>query len=293
MPRACDPTVVRPNLAEPFIGSEALAGGLLNQHQLRTRHRPVFPNVYVPSEAQLSLGRRIVAAWLWSGRDATIAGLAAAALHGSAWIDDDAVIELIHARSRAPRGVLTRRDTLLGGEVTCVTGLPITTPARTAFDIGRRYPHRVAVARIDALARATGLQRDAVMSVAKNHPGARGLRKLETVLALVDAGAQSPQETYLRLLLVDAGLPRPSTQIPVPTDGQTYYLDMGWEDCMVAVEYDGDHHRTDVMQYRKDIRRLEALARMGWIVIRVTAGDRRAAILRRVHCALDRRQSSV
>jgi very-short-patch-repair endonuclease len=274
-------------MAEPFIGSEALAGGLLNQHQLRTRHRLVFPNVYVPNEAQLSLGRRIVAAWLWAGRDATIAGLAAAALHGSAWIDDDAAIELIHHNSRPPRGVLTRRDTLLDGEVTRVTGLPVTTPERTAFDIGCRYPHRAAVARMDALARATGLERDGVMSVAKNHPGARGLRKLETVLGLVDAGAQSPQETYLRLLLIDAGLPRPSTQIPVLIGEQTYYLDMGWEDCMVAVEYDGDHHRTDVMQYRKDIRRLEALERMGWIVIRVTAGDRRAAILRRVRCALD------
>jgi very-short-patch-repair endonuclease len=284
---------VRPNLAEPFIGSEALAAGLLNQHQLRTRHRLVFPNVYVPNEAQLSLGRRIVAAWLWAGRDATIAGLAAAALHGAAWIDDDAAIELIHPTSRPPRGVLTRRDTLLDGEVTCVTGLTVTTPERTAFDIGRRYPHRVAVARIDALARATGLERAAVMSVAKNHPGTRGLRKLETVLGLVDGGAQSPQETYLRLLLVDAGLPRPSTQIPVPTGEQTYYLDMGWEDCMVAVEYDGDHHRTDVIQYRKDIRRLETLERMGWIVIRVTAGDRRAAILRRVRCALDYRKSSV
>ena len=280
-------------MTEPFIGTEALACGLVNRHQLRTRHRLVFPNVYLSKQAPVSLDRRITAAWLWANREATIAGLAAAALHGADWIDDDITIELIHTNTRPPVGVVTRRDVVLDGEVTTVAGLAVTTPSRTAFDIGRREPHRVAVARLDALARATGLKREGVMSVADRHPGARGLRKLETALEFVDAGAQSPRETYLRLLLIQAGLPRPQTQIPVIMDDETYYLDMGWEDCMVAVEYDGEHHRTDPLQYRKDIRRLEALQRLDWIVIRVVAGDHPAAILRRVRRALEARRSSV
>jgi very-short-patch-repair endonuclease len=279
--------------AMPFIGSEALTRGALNRHQLRTRHRAVCPNVYVPKHVQLSLEERITAAWLWARREAIIAGLAAAALHGARWIDDDIAIELVYPNNRPPPGVLTRRDVLLDGELTAVAGLVVTTPERTAFDIGRREPHRVAVARLDALARATGLKLDGVMSVADRHAGARGLRRLERVLELVDAGAQSPRETYLRLLLIQAGLPRPQTQIHVVTDEETYYLDMGWEDCMVAVEYDGEHHRTDSLQYRKDIRRLEALDRMGWIVIRVVAGDHPAVIVRRVRDALDTRRSSV
>jgi very-short-patch-repair endonuclease len=97
----------------------------------------------------------------------------------------------------------------------------------------------------------------------------------------------------VRLLLIDGGLPRPQTQIAVVTEDGTYYLDMGWPDYMVAVEYDGEHHRSNLLQYRKDIRRLETLQRMGWIVVRVVAGDRPAAILRRVRCALDARRSSV
>jgi very-short-patch-repair endonuclease len=280
-------------MAEPFIGTEALACGLVNRHQLRTRHRLVFPNVYLSKQAPVSLDRRITAAWLWANREATIAGLAAAALHGAEWIDDDITIELIHPNTRPPVGVVTRRDVVLDGEVTTVAGLAVTTPSRTAFDIGRREPHRVAVARLDALARATGLKREGVMSVADRHPGARGLRKLETALEFVDAGAQSPRETYLRLLLIQAGLPRPQTQIPVIMDDETHYLDMGWQDCMVAVEYDGEHHRTDPLQYRKDIRRLEALQRLDWIVIRVVAGDHPAAIVRRVRRALEARRSSV
>jgi hypothetical protein len=105
---------------------------------------------------------------------------------------------------------------------------------------------------------------------------------------LIDPGSQSPRESYLRLLFIDAGLPRPQTQIPVlgADDIPVAYLDMGWADRMVAVEYDGDQHRTDRRQYVKDIRRLEMLDEMGWTVVRIVAEDSPAAVLRRIRAAL-------
>jgi len=273
---------------EPFIGTEALACGALNRHQLRTRYRSVFPNVYLPNDVELSLALRIAAAWLWSNRKATIVGAAAAALHGSKWIPDGVPVELIHANTRPPRGVLTRRDALADGETQTIDGRVVTTPERTAFDVGRRGAVHSAVARLDALARATGFKVDDVLRVAKCHPRSPGLRRLEAALDLVDPGSQSPRESYLRLLLIDAGLPRPQTQMPVSgVDGMPVaYLDLGWEEHMVAVEYDGDQHRTDRRQYVKDIRRLEMLERMGWIVVRVVAEDRPAAVVHRVRAAL-------
>ena len=56
------------------------------------------------------------------------------------------------------------------------------------------------------------------------------------------------------------GLPRPQTQIPVFDEfgNAVAYLDMGWEDVKVAVEYDGDQHRTDQRQYAEVIRRVRA-----------------------------------
>jgi hypothetical protein len=276
------------DLSQPFIGSEALASGTLSRHQLRARYRAVLPNVYLPKGIEPSLELRVAAAWLWSKRRGIVAGAAAAALHGSQWIPDGVPVELIHDNPRTPRGVLTRRDTLLDNEIQIIDGLNVTTPERTAFDIGRRGAIRSAVVRLDALARATGFKVDDVLRVAKSHPHSPGLRRLESALELVDGGAQSPRESYLRLLLIDAGLPRPQTQIPVVgVDGMPVaYLDLGWEDCMVAVEYDGDQHRTDRRQYVKDIRRLEMLEQMGWIVVRVVADDRPAAILRRVRAAV-------
>jgi hypothetical protein len=67
------------------------------------------------------------------------------------------------------------------------------------------------------------------------------------------------------------------------------YLDMGWRDIKLAVEYDGDQHRSDRRQYVRDIRRLPELEGRGWQVIRVIAEDRPAAICQRVREAFVRR----
>jgi hypothetical protein len=281
--------------AGPFIGSDAVAEGILRRHQLRSRFRAVFPDIYVRRDQQLTLRDRAVAAWLWSHRQGVLAGLTAAACHGSKWVDEQLPIELIWSNARPPRGMRTYDMRLRPAEFRIVASVPVTTPQRTAFDIGRRKPIGIAIAQLDALMQATGVKVHEVAEIADRHRGARGLRQLETALELVDAGSQSPKETWLRLLLIRAGLPRPTTQIPVITaDGaQVYYLDMGWEDLMVGVEYDGEHHRLDRWQYTKDIRRREALDRLGWIVIRVIAAYRPTEIIGRVRDALEFRASSL
>lgn len=274
---------------QPFIGSEALTAGALSRHELRRYYRALMPNVYVERRLEPSLRQRTIAAWLWSRRQAVIAGAAAAAMHGAKWVDDDAPIELIWRNGRAPERVVTRDELLLPGESQPLGGLHLTTPERTAFDIGRRGTLGSAVAGLDALAAATGFKAKDVGELAVDHRHARGLRQLEAALDLVDAGAQSPRETWLRLLLIDAGFPKPRTQIPVlGGDGfPRYFLDMGWEEIMLAVEYDGEQHWTDPGQYAWDVERQEYVDRVGWAVIRVVARHRPAAIIRRVQRAWD------
>lgn len=273
-----------------FKGSEALRQGKLTPYQLRTRFRAIFPDVYVAHCTPVSLRTRSEAAWLWSGRRGVLAGLAAAALHGASWIDDDESVELIWRNQHSPSEVVTRNERLDDDEVTRVAGLPVTTPARTGFDLARRLCTGDAVARIDALMRARPFSVEDVLVLAKRHPGARGVRRLGAVLPRVDPGAASPKETWLRLVLVDGGLPPPRTQIPVVVGYQTIaVLDMGYERFKVAVEYDGDQHRTNRRQYVRDMRRLKALERLGWIVIRVIAEDRPEDVLRRVREELRRR----
>jgi transcriptional regulator with AbiEi antitoxin domain of type IV toxin-antitoxin system len=269
-----------------FIGSEAVAAGELDANDLRRRFRRLLPDVYGSLAAEPTLCERITASWLWTGREGVIAGAAASALLGAKWIDVDTPVELIWANNRAATGVVTRRDTLLDGETTVRGGLPLTTAERTAFDLARRGSIGNAVARLDALARATHVEPADVLELARGHPRVRGLRRLDRVLDLVDAGAESPKETWLRLLLIRAGYPRPQTQIPLlGPDGQpSYWLDMGWEDELIAVEYDGDDHR-EKLRWRRDVIRSEYVAHLGWKHIRVVAGERDTDVLRRVERA--------
>ncbi|WP_102145174.1 hypothetical protein [Mycobacterium hubeiense] len=272
---------------QPFIGSVAIANGLLKKHQLRAHFRALFPDVYIAEDVALTLGTRAHAGWLWSRRQGVIAGLTASAMHGAQWVDDLLPIELVWSNARAPRGLRTHDWTLYTEERCLVASLPVTTVERTAFDIGRRGRLDEAVARLDALGNATGFKIDDVLAVAERHPGARGLRQLRAGLDLYDAGAESPKETWLRLLLIRAGYPRPQTQIPVwsPDGRRKYRIDMGWADIKVGVEYEGDHHRVDKPRYDYDITRYEDLNFLRWKMIRVVGRDREPAILARVERA--------
>jgi very-short-patch-repair endonuclease len=271
----------------PFIGSEALSDGLVaNKHQLRTRFQRLYPDVYLSDGVVPNLWQRTAGAWLWSRRGGVIAGLAASALHGAKWIADDVPIEMIWSNPRSPAGIATRRATLAVGETTRVAGMTVTTPERSAFDLGRLIRGDAAVARLDALGNATRFDTAAVHELARLHRGSPGIPHLLEVLDLHDRGAQSPKETWLRLLLVRAGFPRPRTQIPVFDDfGRArYYLDMGWDEVMVAAEYDGDHHRERSV-FTGDIVRAEFIAHRGWTNIRVVAGVRPSEIVNRVRRA--------
>jgi hypothetical protein len=280
-----------PAVREPFIGSEAVAAGMASHNQLRRRYRRVFPDVYVSEGIDLTPAMRAQAGWLWSRRRGVVAGFSASALHGSKWVDATQPAELIHDNRHRLPGLQVRGDHLQPDEIQIIGGVPVTTPPRTALDLACWYPTVTAVAGIDALARACELKIADVDVLIQRYQGRRGLRRARESLDLVDAGAQSPKESWLRVILIQAGLPRPQTQIPVCDEFSEAiaYLDMGWEDVKVAVEYDGDHHRSDRSQYAWDARRLEMLGRLGWIIIRVMAGDRPAEIIHRVRAALARR----
>jgi hypothetical protein len=228
---------------------------------------------------------------LWSDKAAVIAGSSAAALLGAKWVDAAAPAELITDRTRPPALIITRNETLLSGETVSVAGVRVTSPARTAYDIGRRPGIQMAFMRLDALARATGFTVGDVLPLIDAHRGARGMKQLRRALALMDAGAESPQETKTRLLLVGAGLPRPQTQIPVLNDwgGILARIDMGWEQWKVGVEFDGAQHWTDPAQRTWDIDRAAELLRRGWVIVRVSADllrNRPDIVITRVRDAL-------
>jgi hypothetical protein len=196
---------------------------------------------------------------------------------------------MIGRMTRAPRGIVVRRERIEADEVVERDGLLVTTPQRTAFDLARHLPRDAAIAHLDALAQATDVKAADVLLLAERYPRARGLPRSRIALELMDDGAQSPRETWLRLLLIDAGFPRPRTQIRVTDGFSEAFIDMGYDEPMIGLDYDGRQHLTDRKRYVHDIGRADLLDRQGWIDIHVVAEHSRRYVLHRVTEAFARR----
>jgi hypothetical protein len=275
-------------MEDVFIGSEALAGGVLTRGQLRWNYRALFPDVYVHGGAVPSVAQRAVGAWLWSGRRAVVAGLAAAALHGARWVDDSIDVEVIWRHGRPPRGIVTRGERIESDEIMDVAGVPVTTPERTAFDLARHNRRDYVVARLDALSSVTGIAASAVQPLCERYRGSRHWWRAIDALSLMDGGSQSPAETLVRLALIDSGLPRPKTQIAVADGEASAVIAMGYELPMVGVEFVSD--TTEFV-----------MTRGGWKVFRATEPFRphtivylvRAAVIERGYPLLKLRRLSL
>ncbi|HEY0260790.1 MAG TPA: hypothetical protein VGC18_13175 [Lacisediminihabitans sp.] len=105
----------------------------------------------------------------------------------------------------------------------------------------------------------------------ERHGSARGVRMLRSALRRVRPGTDSPMETRVRLLLVDAGLPEPVIGHTVLNSFGEFVAtpDLCYPRERIAIEYEGELHRTDPAVFAEDIERRVLLERAGWAVIRV------------------------
>ncbi|WP_336645179.1 hypothetical protein [Microbacterium sp. USHLN186] len=137
---------------------------------------------------------------------------------------------------------------------------------------------------------------DALLTGADNYPGIKAPRPMTTrqqiqrrleewgrfpgcavvrrALDLARERVESPKEFETRVLIVESGLPEPVVQWAVYDRGAfVARLDLAYPELKIALEYEGDGHRTDKDQWRADIRRQRELEGLGWIVIRLTESD--------------------
>lgn len=254
----------------PFLGREAIRAGLLTAHDLETKYRAIYRNVYLDNEVALTPLLRAHAAWLFAGPDAVISGLSAAAVHGTKWLDVNAPAEIVRANRHAPDGLRVHSYALAPDDVCEYDGMRVTTVARTAFDLGRLLPHTEAVPILDALLNKTGLDREEVWSLVEVNRGIRGVDQLRISLAEADGGAETPLETQTRLRLRYIGIPGLETQIPFYDEWGLVCtrVAMGWRRWKVAVECDEE---TDSPRHRTWVHTQTAeLESRGWVVVWVT-----------------------
>ena len=173
---------------EPFLGSEALRTGQLTPHTLRTRFTAIHQDVYVSTGTELTPVLRAKAGWLRTRRRGVVAGFSASALHGSKWIDSRRPATVIGTNRRPVSGIQVWEELVESDEICLMDGMRVTTPARTALDLARRYRLDEAVAAIDALGQATRLKVPDIELLSERYRGRHGIRQARATLRLVDMG---------------------------------------------------------------------------------------------------------
>ncbi|MBB3089508.1 DUF559 domain-containing protein [Nocardioides albus] len=196
-----------------------------------------------------------------------------------------------HTRSRRT-GIDGHTRDLISTDIIKIGSVTVTTPIRTACDLGCNLRRREAYAAMCALAREHGLAPADFTLMLPRYRGRRGVRQLKALAPLVDPRLESAREAWTLLAIHDAGLPLPEPQFWIEIDEvPTYRLDFAYEHARVCVEYDGvDAHELTTDQRRHDAERRRWLRDHGWTVIVVRRGDftsdRLDAWLREVRAAL-------
>ena len=166
-----------------------------------------------------------------------------------------------------------------------LTGVPVVDPVAALFSCAPELTVQQAVIVIDA-----------VVTTASNYPELGPMRPMTTLgsiearlaqwgrfpgcgtiraaLPLARELVESPKESETRLIVVGAGLPEPIVQFEVREGARLVArVDLAYPEWKIAIEYEGDGHRADREQWRRDIQRQRELEARGWIVIRLTQED--------------------
>jgi hypothetical protein len=161
--------------------------------------------------------------------------------------------------------VVHRRE---GAPLTIVDGRPVTAPAWTAVEVARGLRRPRALATLDAALRSRTCVRTELWRAACRQAGRRGIVAVRDLIPLADGLAESPMESELRLIVLDAGLPTPTLQYEVVDgNGELRRLDLAWPEHRVAAEYDGVPWHSGADALRRDRVRHVALQDVGWVAI--------------------------
>ncbi|HLL67996.1 MAG TPA: type IV toxin-antitoxin system AbiEi family antitoxin domain-containing protein [Micromonosporaceae bacterium] len=163
------------------------------------------------------------------------------------------------------RGVRAHEAVLPLAPPTVVLGLPCTPALRTAVDLARSVRRMDALPILDAALRVTGFPPDALHGEVARHAGLRGIRQARELATLADARSECRQESQLRLVVIDGGLPAPEPQVPVYDRAGfgVYRLDLAYRAARVGLEYDGQSH-LDRVRLRADRARMNWLEAHAW-----------------------------
>ena len=275
------------DLNTPFTTRAAREAGLhsseLSQLVGEGYLRRMIAGVYVASQAPDSIELRAAALRLVVPPDAVVTDRSAGWLHGAEMIlapgDHLAVppvsVFVNRRGARLRNGISASGQRYLRREdVMEVFGVRVTTPLRTACDLGRLLNRDGAFAALDTMLGLGAFDKDELWAETDRYRGMRGVIQLRAFVPLADPRSESPAEAITRLRWLDCGvLPWPELQIEVERPMHwSYWIDLGVAELLFGLEYDGEewHRRTPEQRARDRKRRAWLRDERGWIIEPVT-----------------------
>ena len=281
------------HLTGVFVGSHAIAEGLLTEKQLRVRsYRRLVQGVYADPALEFDHKLRCAGVALLLPPGAAIGGHSAAAWHGAPFAGPQDPVTVVRPPAvlwKGPRGVRVHRAELADGDVEQQDGVPLTSALRTAWDVAGLEPLGTAVATLDAMVRSGAVTLADLAARIETGAGRWGVVRVRRAVGLIDPRAESAPESRVRVALVMAGL-TPVPQYEVWAAGVLLgRADLAFPEEKVLVEYEGAYH-FDGRQIVRDDARLARLEAAGWRVVRLGAHDLRDldGVVVRVRAALAR-----
>lgn len=248
---------------EPFSLRDASAAGITLAVLRGKAWRRLATGLYCRSDLPAD-NWKLLAAWQHLlPPDSAFSGATAAWLFGLDFNPSDPVEVTVSpgtgVRSRV--GLAVRHCATEPSEIVEIRGLRATSIHRTLRDVYNRFPAVEALVAIDGALRRGLIDRPSLIAP-------RRLR----LLAEFAEPAESPMETRLRWLLIQAGLPRPEVQKDLrDVDGRFLgRADLYYSSARLVIEYDGANHRDRLVE---DNRRQNLLLNAGFRLLRFTAAD--------------------
>lgn len=270
----------------PFTTTQALQLGLsrrrLDELVATSEIRRVLTGVYVRADIEDTVAVRCAAARLVLAPFVVICDRTAAWLWGVDTFEYRELEILPPLEVFALRGFTRpRREGCKGGtrdlapeDVVDLEGVLVTPPLRTALDLACKLSRRSALAALDGFMRSHGLTTVELKRGLRRYFRRRGVVQARELVPLADGGAESPGESWTRIVILDHGLPKPELQWWVTVDGvPTFRLDMAYPKHKVAIEYDGREFHEGEDHRLHDAARRRWLTDHGWTVVVVTKED--------------------
>ncbi|QYJ04970.1 hypothetical protein KUV85_04585 [Nocardioides panacisoli] len=272
-------------LDRPFTAAEARRDGGLTYDVLaplvaRGFLRHPIRGVYVAAQVPDTLSLRCACLRLVVPADCVVVDRHAGWLHGAEMVlapNEHIERQPVRVFRPAGRGRLRNGLTdsgernLSASDITEVEGLRVSTPLRTAWDLGRQRWTDRAIAGVDQMLRLRNFEKEELLAGIERFRGMRWITTLRAIAPLADGRAESPPESVLRLRWLEANLPAPEPQVEVWQDGTFLArVDLGHRELRFAAEYDGAEWHSTPEQLAHDRARRTVLTREAdWHVVAV------------------------